>query len=159
VSNQIIRIDSDFLHAEAVKPSLTILRGSEFQGANEELLRAHEHYRHGRYQESLIYSLKAFESTMKCICKLRGWATDPKDTAKKLIAVCLDNSLIPRCLESQLAALRTLLESGIPTIRNKYGGHGQGPEPQEVPEYFARYALNLTATSILFLVEAHFEGA
>ena len=154
-SNELIRIDSEFIHAEAVKPTLTVLRGSGFKGANEEFLLAHEHYRHGRHKECLVDCLKAFESTMKAICKLRGWPTQPSDTAKSLIATCFTNGLLPAYLESQFASLRSLLESGVPTVRNKNGGHGQGAEPIAVPAYMARYSLNMTATSILFLVEAH----
>lgn len=154
-SNEIIRVDSEFLHTEAVKPTLVILRDKDFKGANEEFLKAHEHYRHGRHKECLVDSLKAFESTMKTICKRRGWTNKPGDTAKNLIATCLNNGILPPYLESQFGSIRTLLESGIPTVRNKNGGHGQGPEPLVVPEYLARYALNLTATTVLFLVEAH----
>jgi hypothetical protein len=134
-SGEIIRVDSEFLHAEAVKPTLVVLRGEAFKGANEEFLQAHEHYRHGKHKECLVDCLKAFESTMKSICKLRNWPTQSTDTAKTLIATCFTN--------------------GVPTVRNKNGGHGQGPDPVKVPEYLARYALNLTATSILFLVEAN----
>lgn len=154
-SNELIRIDSEFLHSEAVKPTLTVLHGAGFSGANQEFLSAHEHYRHGRHKECLVDCLKAFESTIKGICKLRGWVTQPTDTASNLIAVCFDKNLLPTYLNSQFTSLRSLLESGIPTVRNKNGGHGQGVDPISVPEYLARYALNLTATNALFLVEAH----
>ena len=92
---------------------------------------------------------------MKAICKLRGWASQPVDTAKTLIATCLNNGLLPQYLESQFSSLRSLLESGVQTIRNRNGGHGQGADPVVVPEYMARYALNLTATTVLFFVEAN----
>lgn len=154
-SNELFRVDSDFLHAEAVKPTLTVLRGKGFKGVNEEFLQAHEHYRHGRYKECLVDSLKSFESTMKAICMQRHWPTQPGDTSKTLISTCLAHGLLPQYMESQIGALRTLLESGVPTVRNKLGGHGQGPIPTIVPGYIARYALNLTASSILFLVEAN----
>jgi len=154
-SGEIIRVDSQFLHAEAVKPTLAVLRDNNFKGANEEFLKAHEHYRHGRYKECLVDALKAFESTMKTICNLRGWHTQPTDTAKKLIATCVNNGLFPAYFDSQFSSIRSLLESGVPTVRNKNGGHGQGEVPVAVPEYLARYTLNLTATTILFMVEAH----
>lgn len=154
-SGEIIRVDSQFLHAEAVKPTLAVLRDKNFKGANEEFLKAHEHYRHGRYKECLVDALKAFESTMKTICSLRGWPTQPTDTAKNLIATCMSNGLFPAYFDSQFSSIRSLLESGVPTVRNKNGGHGQGAAPVAVPEYLARYTLNLTATTILFMVEAH----
>jgi hypothetical protein len=154
-SGEIIRVDSQFLHAEAVKPALSLLKGDKFRGANEEFLKAHEHYRHGRYKECLVDALKSFESTMKTICGLRGWETQPTNTAKNLISICLENGLLAPYSETQLSSLRSLLESGIPTIRNKHGGHGQGVSPIAVPGYLARYALNLTATTILMMVEAN----
>lgn len=155
VSGEIIRVDSQFLHAEAVKPTLSLLHEDGFDGANDEFLSAHVHYRHGRYKECLVDALKAFESTMKTICSLRGWETRPEDSARNLITVCMSNGLFPEYLNSQFSSVRSLLESGVPTVRNKNGGHGQGIEPVPVPEYLARYALNLTATSILFMVEAN----
>ncbi|QXI41846.1 hypothetical protein HU734_016375 [Pseudomonas wayambapalatensis] len=154
-SGEIIRVDSQFLHSEAVKPALAVLSDQSFEGANEEFLKAHEHYRHGRYKECLVDALKAFESTMKTICSLRGWPTQPSDTAKNLIAACMSKGLFPPYFESQFASIRSLLESGVPTVRNKNGGHGQGAALVAVPEYLARYTLNLTATTILFMVEAH----
>lgn len=71
-SSAIIRIDSNFIHAESVKPVLALLRQDLYQGANEEFLNAHQHYRHGRHKECLVDALKAFESTLKAICVKRG---------------------------------------------------------------------------------------
>jgi hypothetical protein len=154
VSGELVRLDSELLHAEAVKPALSLLREKRYHGANEEFLRAHEHYRHGRNEEALADCLKAFESVMKVICAKRGWPHAETDTAKKLIEVCFDNGLVPAYLQSEFTALRVSLESGIPTVRNRQGGHGRGTQPRNVPDHLAGYLLHLTATSILFLVEA-----
>lgn len=54
-------------------------------------------------------------------------------------------------LQNQFSSVRILLESGIPTVRNKEGGHGQGSEASVVPEHLASYTLHLTATNLLFL--------
>jgi len=153
-SGKIIKIDSQIIHAEAVKPVLHLLSDSRFQGVNEEFLKAHEHYRHGHYKECLVECLKAFESTMKTICDTQGWSYQPGDTAKKLINVCFQNNLIPTYLQDQFSSLRQNLESGVPTMRNKNGGHGQGSQPLNVPQYFAGYQLHMTASTILFLLEA-----
>lgn len=154
-SGEIIRVDSQVIHAEAVKPALALLNQSGFEGANEEFLSAHTHFRHGRHKEALVDCLKSLESTLLAICKIRNWATKPTDTAKNLLAVCFDHGILPTYLDSQMNSLRALLESGVPTVRNKNGGHGQGAAPLAVPEFLARYTLNLTATSILLLVESH----
>jgi hypothetical protein len=151
-SGEIIRIDSKIIHSEVVKPVLVLL-GTEvkYAGANDEFLKAHEHYRHGRHKECLVECLKAFESLLKAICEKNSWAYDRSATAKPLINICFEKDLIPSYLQSQFSSLRSLLESGTPTIRNKEGGHGQGTEVTNVPEHLASYVLHLTATNMLFL--------
>lgn len=151
-SGEIIRIDSKIIHSEVVKPVLALLgTEKEFSGANDEFLKAHEHYRHGRHKECLVECLKAFESLMKGICQRNSWNYDKNATSKALINICFEKGLIPPYLQSQFSSLRSLLESGTPTIRNKEGGHGQGTEITKVPEYLASYVLHLTATNMLFL--------
>lgn len=150
-SGFIIRADSTLLHAEAVKPALQILSRREFEGANAEFLKAHHHYRHGHYKESVNECLKAFESVLKIICDKRGWRYNQSDTARRLIEICFENELVPIYLQSQFSSLRSILQSGVPTARNKASGHGQGVVPTTVPSHLAQYVLHLTASTILFL--------
>ncbi|MGF1761570.1 hypothetical protein L4D76_27435 [Photobacterium sagamiensis] len=151
-SGELIRVDSQYLHSETVKPVLRVLGSNKsYAGANDEFLSAHEHYRHKRYKECLNDCLKSFESLMKAIHDKHGWNYKPNDTAKKLINSCLENGLVPEYLQNQFSSVRILLESGIPTVRNKEGGHGQGSEITTVPEHLASYTLHLTATNLLFL--------
>jgi hypothetical protein len=153
-SGQIVEETSRVLHAEATVPALHLLSDPVYGNANDEFLKAHEHYRHGRYPECLNECLKAFESTMKIICDAKYWPYNQNDTASKLIKACLDNDLVPTFSEQQLTSLRTLLESGIPTLRNKRGGHGQGVEKADVPDSLAKFALHLTAAAIVLLTES-----
>lgn len=148
----IVRVDSELLHAEVVRPLLAAMTAKPFKPALSEFHSAHEHYRHKRYKECLNECLKSFESTMKVICAKRGWAVDPKATAKTLIKELFDNGFFPAYMQTQISALRTLLESGTPTIRNKNSGHGQGTTVTIVPEELASYCLHMTATNLLFLV-------
>lgn len=152
-ANEIIKVDSSYVHSEIVKPTINLIWNNRFSGANEEYLKAHEHYRHGRNKECLTECLKAFESTMKIICKEKEWTYSDKDTSKKLINICFQNELIPSFTQNQFTSLRNLLESGVPTIRNRLGGHGQGQVPKTVDDEMTRYALNLTGSNIIFLIE------
>jgi len=154
VSGKIVRYDSQFLHAQVVKPAMDLLQDKLYRGANDEFLRAHEHYRKGEIKDCLADSLNALESTLKTICTKRRWTFQPTDTAKTLIEICFKNGLLPGFLQSHYSALQSTLESGVPTLRNKKGGHGQGPEVITVPPHYAAYALHLTASAIQFLVEA-----
>ncbi|MES2112338.1 MAG: hypothetical protein V4577_26515 [Bacteroidota bacterium] len=152
-SGKLIKIDSTYVHAEIVQPTLLLLSNPTFANANQEYLSAHEHYRHGKNKECLTDCLKAFESTMKIICHTKGWSVPPTATASALITAILTNGLIPSFLQSQMTALRSALESGVPTLRNKIGGHGQGAVAVTADDFTARYVLNLTGSNIIYLVE------
>jgi hypothetical protein len=154
VTGEIVRVDSQFMHSEVVKPAIALLNGEFFSGPQEEFLAAHEHYRHGDNKAALNECLKAFESTMKAIFQKRKWAYNKTGTAKELIRVCFEKGLIPSFWETSFAGLRSLLESSVPTGRNKLGGHGQGAEHVAVPEHLVAYMLHMTASAIVFLCEA-----
>ncbi|MER9560372.1 hypothetical protein [Mesorhizobium sp. M0323] len=154
IDGEIIRVDSELIHTEAVKPALRLLNTKSYKGAHEEFLKAYEHYRQGNTKEALNECLKAFESTMKAICDKRRWPYSPNDTASKLIGVLYDNDLVPPFWQGQLQSLRSLLESSISTGRNRMGGHGQGATPSDVPEHIAAYMLHMTASTLVFLTKA-----
>ena len=154
VEGEIVKMDSELLHVEAVRPALRLLNERSYQGSQQEFLSAYEHYRHGKNKESLNDCLKSFESTMKAICDKRQWVYQPNATAKALIQVCFDNDLVPSFWQQQLSSLRSILESSIPTGRNKLSGHGQGSAPTDVPDYLVAYMLHMTASTLVFLTTA-----
>lgn len=151
---EIIRKDSEFLHQETIKPALNLLQDSRYKGANEEFLKAHEHYRHGEIKDCLVYCLKSLESTLKTICEIRNWQFEQSDTAKTLLSIVFRNKLVPMFWQSHFNALKSTLESGVPTGRNKLGGHGQGSTVISVPAHFASYMLHMTGSAIQFLMNA-----
>lgn len=157
VSGKIIPVDSQYIHTEAVRPAISLLQQAGFDGASEEFLNAHKHYREGRNKEAIAEALKAFESTMKSICTFMKWEVPENATAKPLIEVCFSNGLIPKALSSHFDSLRATLESGLPTASNRLARHGQGQKTVSVPDYIAAYALHLAATNIVFLVESYME--
>ena len=153
-NGEIVRVDSQFIHAEVVKPALALLGTEEYAEANAEFLKALEHYRKGETKECLTECLKAFETTMKAICTKRKWAFKSKDTAKELIDVCLTNGLTPPLIHSHIRGVRATLARGIPTIHNRHPGHGQEVQLVDVPPHYASYLLHLTAATIQFFVES-----
>lgn len=154
IENEIIKVDSEFIHAEVVKPALRLLNKVEYRSAQQEFLSAYQHYRHGKNKESLNDCLKSFESTMKIICDKHKWHHQPNDNAKKLIKICFDNKLIPSFWQQQLTSLQSMLESSIPTGRNKLSAHGQGIKPIIIPDYLVSYMLHMTASTLVFLTTA-----
>jgi hypothetical protein len=153
-NGEIIRIDSQFIHAEAVRPVLALLKEKPFLKANEEFMTAHRHYRGGNYKGSVVAANRAFETTLKTICAQRGWKFGSGDRASELITVVRNNGLFPAYLSKGLDSYIAALKTGLPGVRNSAGGHGAEPNEPPVPEYIARYALHLAASNILLAVEA-----
>lgn len=154
VEDNIIRIDSTVLHTGTVEETLLLIANKEYSNVNEEYIRAHKHYLDGRNQECLNDCLKSFESTMKIIIHKKGWSANETDTAKTLIKILLENNFLPKYHDNQLTQIRLLLESSIPTIRNKNSGHGQGVNKVEVSNELASYMLYMTGATIRFLVQS-----
>lgn len=155
LNGSIIRKDSQFIHAEIVKPALALLQEAQFQGAQDEFLQAHMFYRQGKGKQAVAEALKAFESTMKTICTMKDWPIDAGATAKPLIHCLITNGLIPPPLESQFTGLRVALESGLPTVSNRTGRHGQGLHPTDVADSLVRFCLHLCASNIVLLVRLY----
>lgn len=155
-NSQIITIDSTFLHKTAVKPALKLLFEEGFEGAEDEIRNAYERRRKGDNKNAILEAGKAFESTMKIICDKQGYAYDKnKDTAQKLITILENNGFYPSYMNAHLTSIRKTLETGLPVVRNKVAGHGQGNQIITIPDEYTDYALHLAATNILFLVRLY----
>jgi len=154
---KIIRIDNKMLHAEAVDRTFQLLREQPYHNVNTEYLTAHDHFRHGRAADCLTWALKAFESIMKVVADQNKWQYDKGATAKTLIQLLFDKHFFPPYLSNAMAGMRTFLESSMPTIRNKQGGHGSGSTANVVPNSLAQYMLYLTGSTINWIVEIQME--
>lgn len=159
IDGHIIKVDSEFLHTNTIKPVLKLLNDKNYGGAQDEFLKAYEHYRHNENKEALNNCLKSLESTMKTICDKHRWDYGKSPNASHLINICFKNNLIPEFWQQQFTSLRSTLESGVPTGRNKLSGHGQGEEIIKVPEYIVSYMLNLTGAAIILLINSEKELA
>ena len=131
VNGEIIRIDNKMIHQEIVKPALRLLYEEGFDGAEDEFRKAFEYRRKGDNKNAILVAGKSFESTMKTICDKKNYTYDKaKETA----------------------------ETGLPVVRNKTSGHGQGSTIEQISDEFAEYALNLAATNIVLLVGIYKRG-
>lgn len=156
LNGEIIEKTNTVTHENIIKPALRLLLDEDFRGAEEEYLLAFESYRKGENKNAILNATKAFESTMKAICSGLNYDYDTsKDTAKQLIHILEKNGFYPAYLNNHIAGIRTTLESGAPTLRNKTSGHGQGTSVQDIPDSYVEYALNLVATNILFLYKLY----
>lgn len=153
INGELIKKTNEIMHVNVVKPALGLLHDRAFEGAEQEYLKAFDCFKKCDNKNAILEAAKSFESVMKTICKKNNYTYDEKDTASKLIRILEENSFFPSYLNSHLSGIRTTLESGAPTLRNKIAGHGQGDSVVEVSDEYVEYALNLVATNIVFLVK------
>jgi AbiJ N-terminal domain 4 len=147
------QIDSEFAHEEIIKPALRILSASGYEGAREEFLNAHRHYRAGENEQAISEVAKAFESTLKSVCNKKGWHLRGA-RASDLLKLVKSNGLWPDYLDGSFDQLLATLTSGLPKMRNENAAHGQGQTIRSTPRYVVTYALNLAASKIVFVADA-----
>ena len=153
-NGQIVKVDSELIHTEAVKPALHLLSNPEYKGAEKEFLKAHEYYRNNDYSAAMMECLKAYESTLKIILEKNDKEYSPNATADELTGKVMQLELMPEFWKQHFKSLKNTLTAGVPTARNKLAGHGAGNESREIPEYLISYVLHMTASAIVFLVKA-----
>ncbi|MCL4505774.1 MAG: hypothetical protein M1140_07090 [Chloroflexi bacterium] len=144
---QIILKEDMVVHTEILKPVLNLLADVRFANANKEYLEALEDYRKGDYGDCLTKCCSALESVMKIICTQKKWEYKPTDSANRLISAVVAGAKLETYFENFLTT--------VPTLRNRLSkAHGAGIESKHVPQDIARYALNESASAIIFLVDA-----
>jgi hypothetical protein len=153
VDNIIIRISNQLLHNEIVLPAVQLINNEIFANANEEYIKAHKHFKDGLNKECLNECLKALESTLKIIFTQKEWVFHQNSTLTELISIAYTNGLIPQHIQAHLGSVRAVLTSGVNSIRNKVGGHGQGPVPSNADDETTRFTLNLSGSYIIYLIE------
>ena len=152
-NGNIIRVDSEYIHSEIVRPAIFLLSSGDMAGPNEEFLKAHKHYRSGEYKEAVMFAGNAFESTIKSICARRRWNYDKGARVSDLIKILKIKKFWPSYMDNSFDHLIATLNSSLPPVRNNNSAHGQGSDSVSTPKYIAQYAIHLAAVKINFLVE------
>lgn len=153
---EVISLSDEYTHSQVVVPALQLLYDPAFTAAQNEFLAAHESLRNQDYEAAIHECAKSMESVLKVIAKARKWPRiDDGSSIKALIAAAFADGLLESYMEASLNALRALMESSVPTVRNRSGGHGAGTVARNVPEHLARFQVHQTAAVIRLIVEAH----
>lgn len=152
----LVRVDTKHTHKEIVKPSFILLKDKRFKNADEEYRDGFEAFKRGDYENVFVECNKAFESTMKIICEINKFEYNQNDTSSKLIKKLSESGFIKGYNEDMLNGLSKVL-SAVSTLRNKEGGHGKGVKEEIKDVSYVNFALHLTATKILFLMERQSE--
>ncbi|MEN3951945.1 hypothetical protein [Iodidimonas sp. SYSU 1G8] len=151
---RLIRVDSQYIHVEVVKPALALLSGPGFEGPRQEFIAAHTHYRAGEHRQAVAMAANALESTFKAIFDQKGWTYQKGARISDLVKIARANVLWPDYMDNSFDQLLATLQSGLPKIRDNDASHGQGSKPKDLPAYISAYALHLAAAKIVFIAEA-----
>lgn len=151
---EIIKIDSEYIHDQVVKPALRILNRAGYTGARQEFLQAREHYINREFEQTIVYAAKAFESAIKTICESRSWDFPKSARASDLLKIVRAHGLWPDYLDGSFDQLLATLTSGLPKVRNDTAAHGSGSAVRHTPDYVASYALHLVAAKIVLMADA-----
>ena len=154
-NREFIRVDSTLEHSEIIKPALAFLAAPLFVKANADFMTAHRHYRNAEWKDSVTAAHRAFESTLKAICDKEGWAYAKGHRAPELVTLVTNNALFTHDFDRTFSTYVAMLKAGLPAVRNDAGGHGEGLLTASVTQQIARFAINMTATNIIFLADAH----
>ncbi len=144
---QAIVKSSQYEYKEIIEPALQALGDPRFRVANTELLKAHQAYREGKFDDVFTNGGASLESVLKTICDAKGWVYDrDKDSLSALVRICKDEGLFP-------AFYAPMLESSG-TVRNKLGAaHGRGPMPAHSPgDPHVNHFLQLISAHMLMLI-------
>jgi hypothetical protein len=142
-----VDVTSSYAYKEVIRPALDALDRPGFAGALEEFKSALDHGRAGRTKEAATDATKALESTVKCICKERGWSYPDSAPAQRLFQVMVEHGILEDWMEGGFM--------GVAIIRNKATAHGQGTHPRPLPRHLADLAINLASSQIIALIAAH----
>jgi hypothetical protein len=149
--SKVIPKDSQVIHETAIEPALQLLRQPAFRHANAEFLAALEDYRHQKFGDCVTKCNSSYESVMKVICGQKGFGYAQGDTTSRLLKTIMGQTQMESFWESPLLI--------VGTLRNKLGSaHGAGENAKAVSEHVARYAMNMTASAIVFLHDQTYSG-
>ena len=157
VDNKIIKYQSKYLNDDVIKQTISLLDSSDFKGPLEEFEKALNHFLKKEYKDTIQEANNSFESTMKSILTKLKIGFDPqKDTASKLIQKLYEHDVLYAHTEDFTTTLRQILQ-GLPTIRNKQSGHGQGLDTIKIHKSYAGLSLHLAGSFIVFLINRYDE--
>ena len=151
IEGQVVRVDSQYYHAEVMKPTLQMLYNSRFKKAEKVFLDAHKHYLKGEGWQAVAGCGVALTEVLKEICRKRKWAFNEKRAdIRSLVNVVLSEGLVDSKLHRGVFDhLRGLLWDGVPPARNE-AVH----ESVEFPVESVAFVLHVTASAIVYLVAA-----
>jgi len=145
-------LDSDYLHAEVQARTVRLLKQGGASGALDEFQEALRDLQTGETKDAVVKAHKSVESVMKTALE-----TQDHLTFGKLLEQLIKSGLIPSYYEEFLVHFEKLALGAVKE-RNRPGtAHRQGAAAIEVPRSLAEFAINLSGSINLFIIERWLE--
>ena len=147
IDGHMYMVDSRFL--DALKDQIENgLRLEGFSGAHEEFQDARSHLQAGEFDVAVLKANRAFESTMMSLLNQSSGTAD--DLLKRIKGNTDLLNDIPVDVQSVIV---TKVLQGLPILRHKIAGHGQGSKPVKLKRAYGELAVNLSASYVKFLID------
>jgi len=148
LEDEFIQLDTQFL-ALFTASTLQEMKSHGFEGALQEFKEARNDLISGDTKGAIHNACKSMESILQTILKI----TDAN--ADRLLKALLESGFLNDLPENRREGFRQQVMKTLPSMRNAYGGHGQGETPVEIPRVYGDLAVNLAATFNHFLITKH----
>lgn len=147
-----IKLDSGFMEAQVLARAEQLMLAEGFEGAIDEFISARNNLVAGDYKGAILDACKSFESVLKTVLKRED------GNASVLIREFADSGFLDDLPESYRRSFAETVLNGLPYLRNRLAGHGQGEDIIAVGKPYAQLALHLAGALILFVVEKYLES-
>lgn len=140
---------NEWLHANTSMPALRLLSSAPiWKVANEEMLKAHEHFRRGDFPDAIHWAGKCLESVLQIICDKNGWSFVPdKSTLNPLLQACYKGGLFA-------APYIDVIQKSSGEIRNAWSGHGKAKSAHgKATQAMAEHMLQITSAHVMLLAK------
>ncbi len=148
LEGEMIQLDTRFLDliTDSIEQKMKV---HGFQGALQEFKDARNDLIAGDSKGAIHNACKSMESILQTILKM------PDANADRLLKALMDSGFLDDLPETRREGFRQQVLKTLPSMRNAYGGHGQGAVPVEIPRTYGDLAVNLAAAFNHFLITKH----
>ncbi len=155
-ANMLIKKSDEAVYQLSIEPAFHLLSDLKFKESIDNFAKAFSDYQSGNpkdLENAITNALKALESTIKNICKLKGYEFNEEKPLKDQVAVLKNQKFLPEKYNNYFDKITDLIIA-VATPRNKTTGHGQSDEAADtVDEKLVEFVLAQVASVIVFLTK------
>ena len=155
-ANMLIKKSDEAVYQLSIEPAFHLLSDLKFKESIDNFAKAFSDYQSGTTKDlenAITNALKALESTIKNICKLKGYEFNEEKPLKDQVAVLKNKKFLPEKYSNYFDKITDLIIA-VAAPRNKTAGHGQSDEAADtVDEKLVEFVFAQVASVIVFLTK------